>query len=103
MAVLIPRSLKYSWLTTIVYISILVVEYPENWILQRIPIGKWLSINILLWGICISLIAAMDSFAGLITLRALMGAFEAACQPTFVILSATWYRREEQASTINLW
>lgn len=45
----------------------------------------------------------MDSFAGLITLRALMGVFEAACQPTFVVLSGTWYKREEQASRINFW
>ncbi|KAJ5641507.1 hypothetical protein N7490_005507 [Penicillium lividum] len=94
---------QYSWLTTVVYIAILIVEYPENWIIQRVPIGKWLSINILLWGICISLIAAMNTFEGLIVLRALMGVFEAACQPTFVVLSATWYRREEQASTINFW
>ncbi|KAJ5765637.1 hypothetical protein N7520_005196 [Penicillium odoratum] len=94
---------QYSWLTTVVYIAILIVEYPENWIIQRVPIGKWLSINILLWGICISLIAAMNTFEGLVVLRALMGVFEAACQPTFVVLSATWYRREEQASTINFW
>ncbi|KAJ5643010.1 uncharacterized protein N7484_005517 [Penicillium longicatenatum] len=94
---------QYSWLTTIVYIAILVVEYPENWIIQRVPIGKWLSINIFLWGVCISLIAAMDTFEGLAALRAFMGVFEAACQPTFVVLSATWYKREEQASTINFW
>ncbi|KAJ5263815.1 hypothetical protein N7478_011420 [Penicillium angulare] len=94
---------QYSWLTTIVYIAILVVEYPENWIIQRVPIGKWLSINVLLWGICICLIAAMNTFEGLIALRAFMGVFEAACQPTFIVLSATWYKREEQASTINFW
>lgn len=45
----------------------------------------------------------MKNFTGLVILRAFMGAFEAACQPTFVILSATWYRREEQGSVINLW
>lgn len=45
----------------------------------------------------------MRSFTGLIILRAFMGAFEAACQPTFVILSSTWYKREEQGSVINLW
>ncbi|KAJ5736527.1 uncharacterized protein N7483_001652 [Penicillium malachiteum] len=94
---------EYNWLTTIVYIAILTVEYPENWIIQRVPIGKWLSINILLWGICICLIPAMKNFSGLIALRAFMGVFEAACQPTFVVLSATWYKREEQASTINFW
>ncbi|KAJ5337154.1 uncharacterized protein N7506_005176 [Penicillium brevicompactum] len=94
---------QYQWLTTVVYLTVLVVEYPENWIIQRVPIGKWLSANIVLWGICITLISAMKNFTGLVILRAFMGAFEAACQPTFVILSATWYRREEQGSVINLW
>lgn len=45
----------------------------------------------------------MKNFTGLVILRAFMGAFEAACQPTFVILSGLWYRREEQGSVINLW
>ncbi|KAJ5693450.1 hypothetical protein N7462_002873 [Penicillium macrosclerotiorum] len=94
---------EYSWLTTVVYLVILTVEYPENWIIQRVPIAKWLSLNILLWGICITLIAAVKNFTGLIILRAFMGAFEAACQPTFVLLSSTWYKREEQASIINFW
>ncbi|KAJ5293419.1 uncharacterized protein N7443_009372 [Penicillium atrosanguineum] len=96
-------SNQYSWLTTIVYIVILCVEYPENWIIQRVPIAKWLSLNILLWGICIALIAAMHNFTGLVILRGFMGAFEAACQPTFVLLSSTWYKREEQATIVSLW
>jgi MFS family permease len=45
----------------------------------------------------------MKNFTGLVILRAFMGAFEAACQPTFVLLSATWYQREEQGSVINYW
>ncbi|OQE28676.1 hypothetical protein PENSTE_c003G01506 [Penicillium steckii] len=94
---------QYQWLTTVVYLVILCVEYPENWIIQRVPIAKWLSLNIFLWGVCIALISAMRSFTGLVILRAFMGAFEAACQPTFVILSSTWYKREEQGSIINLW
>ena len=45
----------------------------------------------------------MHNFGGLAALRTLMGVFEAACQPTFVVLSASWYRREEQSAVINLW
>ena len=67
------------------------------------PIAKWLSLNIFLWGACIALIAAMHNFTGLVILRAFMGAFEAACQPTFVLLSSTWYQREEQATIVSLW
>lgn len=30
---------QYSWLTTSIYLAILVVEYPTNWLLARVP-GK---------------------------------------------------------------
>ena len=96
-----PR--KYSWLTSIIYIIILVVEYPENWIIQRVPIAKWLGLNIILWGITLSLHAAMKNFAGLVTLRAFLGLFEAVSQPTFVLLSGMWYKREEQAGAVIYW
>ncbi|GJN86902.1 hypothetical protein PLIIFM63780_010484 [Purpureocillium lilacinum] len=43
-------SNQYSWFTTIIFLIILVVEYPTNFILQRLPIGKYLAANIILWG-----------------------------------------------------
>lgn len=94
---------QYSWLTTIIYLMILLVEYPENYIIQRVPIGKWLGANIMLWGTTLSLLAAMKNFAGLITLRALLGIFEACSQPTFVLLSSMWYKREEQSGIVIFW
>ncbi|KAM0438676.1 hypothetical protein ACHAPT_001432 [Fusarium lateritium] len=94
---------QYSWFTTIMYLVVLVVEYPENYILQCIPIAKWLSANIILWGVTLALHAAASNFAGLVVLRGFLGGFEAVCQPAFVLLSSTWYKKEEQASTIIYW
>jgi MFS family permease len=82
---------------------ILLVEYPENYIIQRVPIAKWLGANIILWGITLALHAAMKNFTGLVTLRALLGAFEATSQPSFVLLSSIWSTREEQAGTVIYW
>ena len=45
----------------------------------------------------------MKNFAGLVTLRALLGAFEATSQPSFVLLSSIWYKREEQAGAVIFW
>jgi MFS family permease len=90
-------------LTSIIYIVILLVEYPENWIIQRVPIAKWLGLNIILWGITLALHAAMKNFAGLISLRAFLGLFEAVSQPTFVLLSGMWYKRDEQAGAVIYW
>ncbi|KAJ5727002.1 hypothetical protein N7493_006029 [Penicillium malachiteum] len=93
----------YSWLTTCIYIAVLTVEYPTNWIIQRVPIAKYLGINICLWGMTLAMHAACHNFTGLVTVRTLLGIFEACCQPTFVLLSSMWYKREEQAATVTYW
>ncbi|KAK1992340.1 major facilitator superfamily transporter [Colletotrichum falcatum] len=97
------KGQEYSWLTTIIYLVILCVEYPENYIIQKVPIAKWLSLNIILWGATLSLHAACHNFTGLVIVRGFLGAFEAVCQPAFVLLTSMWYKREEQASTAIYW
>ncbi|KAK1977240.1 major facilitator superfamily transporter [Colletotrichum cereale] len=97
------KGQQYSWLTTIIYLVILCVEYPENYIIQKIPIAKWLSFNIIMWGATLSLHAACHNFTGLVIVRGFLGGFEAVCQPTFVLLTSMWYKREEQASTAIYW
>ncbi|PKX93453.1 putative 2-ketogluconate transporter [Aspergillus novofumigatus IBT 16806] len=94
---------KYSWLTTCIYIAVLVVEYPTNWIIQRVPIAKYLGINICLWGTVLALHAVSKNFTHMVVLRTLLGIFEACCQPTFVLLSSMWYKRDEQAATVTYW
>ncbi|KAJ5101262.1 hypothetical protein NUU61_003484 [Penicillium alfredii] len=94
---------KYSWLTTCIYIAVLIVEYPTNWIIQRVPIAKYLGINICIWGGILAMHAACHNFTGLVVVRTLLGIFEACCQPIFVLLSSMWYKREEQAATVTYW
>ncbi|KAI0015089.1 MFS general substrate transporter [Xylariomycetidae sp. FL0641] len=94
---------QYSWLTTCIYITILVVEYPQNYILARVPVAKYLGFSIAAWGAVLACHAACTDFKGLVTVRTLLGLFESACQPGFVVLSAMWYRREEQASRVTYW
>ncbi|RSL82326.1 hypothetical protein CEP51_005231 [Fusarium floridanum] len=94
---------QFSWLTTCIYIAVLTVEYPTNLIIQRVPIAKYLSINIICWGIVLACHAACTNFTSLVVVRTLLGMFEACCQPTFVVLSAMWYKRSEQAATVTYW
>ena len=92
---------QYSWLTTCIYIAILVIEYPTNWILQRVPIAKYLGANVMIWGAILALHASCHNFAGLATVRTLFGIFETCCQPSFVLLSSMWYKSEEQAAQFH--
>lgn len=97
------NSGQYSWLTTCIYIAVLVVEYPTNLIIQRVPIAKYLSLNIVLWGATLALHSVCKSFPSLLAVRTLLGIFEAACQPSFVLLSSMWYKRHEQAEIVTYW
>ncbi|KAI5117294.1 hypothetical protein M0805_006816 [Coniferiporia weirii] len=92
---------QYAWLTTCVYIAILVWELPSNRLLQRLPIGKYLGFNIMMWGAVLACTAACKNFAGLVTVRTFLGIFECVCQPAFVFLSTMWYTREEQGLAIG--
>ncbi|OOQ88733.1 putative 2-ketogluconate transporter [Penicillium brasilianum] len=94
---------EYAWLSTCVYLSILVVEYPTNWIIQRVPIAKYLGCNIIIWGSVLALHSTVKSFGGLLACRILLGIFEACAQPSFVRLSGMWYKRDEQAQTVTFW
>ncbi|KAI1320324.1 major facilitator superfamily domain-containing protein [Xylariaceae sp. FL0255] len=83
-----------NWLMTCIYIAILVVEYPQS---NTSPFA------IIVWGTVLASHAACTNFTGLVTVRTLLGIFESAYQPSFVVLSAMRYRREEQAARVTYW
>ncbi|KAJ7283840.1 major facilitator superfamily domain-containing protein [Mycena rebaudengoi] len=92
---------QYSWLTTCVYIGILVWEFPTNRLIQRFPIGKYLGFCIAGWGAVLATTAACKNFTGLVIVRTLLGMLETVCQPAFVYLSTMWYTRAEQGLVIG--
>lgn len=94
---------QYSWLTTCTFLAILVCELPTNTIIQKVPLAKYLLVNIVLWGIVLACHALGKNFTILVIVRTLLGAFECCCQPVFIVMSSMWYRREEQLFIIALW
>ncbi|KAL5118387.1 hypothetical protein ACEQ8H_003736 [Pleosporales sp. CAS-2024a] len=100
---ILKQNHYFAWLTTCIYIAILVVEYPINWTIQRVPVGKFLGVNILLWSTTLCLHAVCFSFPALVAVRTMLGIFEAVCQPSFLIMSSIWYKREEQAAVVTYW
>jgi hypothetical protein len=76
----------YSWLGTILYMGVLVGEYPTNLLLQKFPVAKYLAINVGCWGAVIACSAAANDFKSLMVVRFLLGVFEACVQPAFIIM-----------------
>ncbi|KAL0935838.1 allantoate permease [Colletotrichum truncatum] len=99
----LKANTNFAWLTTCIYLAVLVVEYPTNWAIQRLPVAKYLGFNILAWSTVLCCHALCFSFPALIAVRTLLGIFEAVCQPAFLIMSSIWYKREEQAQVVTYW
>ncbi|PMD62332.1 putative MFS allantoate transporter [Hyaloscypha bicolor E] len=94
---------EYSWLSSIFYFGFLAWAFPINFLLQRFPIGKYLGVNIFMWGFFLMLQACARNFAELAALRALSGAAEACADPAFMLITSMWYTRRQQPIKIGLW
>ncbi|KAM4057773.1 major facilitator superfamily protein [Hirsutella rhossiliensis] len=94
---------QYSWLGSIFYIGYLLMELPTSWLLTHLPIGKYLGSSLILWGGCLCTMAACTSFAAAATVRFCLGVLEAGLLPSCIVITACWYRREEQPLRAALW
>ncbi|KAH6900007.1 major facilitator superfamily domain-containing protein [Thelonectria olida] len=94
---------EYSWLSSIFYFGYLAMEFPNLWLMTKLPIGKYIGVCLSLWGICLCFMALCHNFAGLATIRFLLGVFEAALLPCMMIVNSMWYRREEQPLRTAFW
>jgi MFS family permease len=94
---------QYSWLSSLFYFGFLAWAFPTNFLMQRLPIGKYLGANIFMWGFFLMCQAACNSFASLGALRALAGAAEACSDPSFILITSMWYTRRQQPVRIGLW
>ncbi|KAM0133428.1 hypothetical protein ACHAP3_005953 [Botrytis cinerea] len=87
---------QYSWLSSIFYFGYLFFQFPSGYLLQRLPIGKFLSLTTIAWGVILITTPACVSFGGIATNRFLLGAVEATINPGFVLLMSMWYTSAEQ-------
>ncbi|KAK2599057.1 hypothetical protein QQS21_005463 [Conoideocrella luteorostrata] len=98
-----PNSQEYSWASSIFYAGYIAWEFPTTYFLRILPLGKYSSASILLWGIVLCCHVFADSYTGLLLVRFFLGALEATVTPAFVILTSMWYRQNEQGKRAGLW
>ena len=72
-------------------------------VLQKAPAAKWLSANVILWGIATACTAATHSYRTLLAVRIFLGIFEAAIAPSLMLISSQWYTKSEQAPRFSIW
>lgn len=94
---------QYSWTSSMFYFGMLVGQPPANWLIQRLPIGKFAAGSLLVWGMMVMLCAAATNFHGLMTLRFLMGVFEAGIAPCWIHTTGMFYKGQEQGARTTFW
>ncbi|TDL29098.1 MFS transporter [Rickenella mellea] len=94
---------EFSALGSIVYIAQLIWQPVSSFFLVRLPVGRWLAFNVLMWGIVLSCMTSALDFPRLLTARFFLGIFEATVAPTFVTITAMWWRRREQTQRTSFW
>ncbi|KAJ9286772.1 hypothetical protein DTO021C3_5721 [Paecilomyces variotii] len=87
---------QYSWVGSIMYIAFLVGIFPTLWLLQRLPTGKYLAVNIFLWGVVEMCHAACTNSAGILVCRFFLGLFQCCDLPAMIIIATMWWKKSEQ-------
>ncbi|KAL3421352.1 major facilitator superfamily transporter [Phlyctema vagabunda] len=85
------------------FIAYLIAEIPTGYILQKYPAGKWLGINVTLWGVSCAAAAGAFNYHSLLASRIMLGIFEAAIAPCLMLISSQYYTKSEQAPRFSLW
>lgn len=84
------------------YFGYLVGEWPFGPLIQRLPLGKLVAGTIFGWGVLTLLMGATSNAPGMMTLRFLMGFFEAPLYPIFSIMTVMWYKKTEQPLRVTV-
>ncbi|KAL9618711.1 MAG: hypothetical protein Q9160_006590 [Pyrenula sp. 1 TL-2023] len=96
------KGQDYSNVSMMFYVGFLAAEFPTQWLAQRVSrLGKYLGVNIMLWGVVLASMAGADSYAALMVQRTLLGIFEAPVAPILVLIIAMWYRKGEQGRRVS--
>ncbi|CCH42826.1 putative membrane protein [Wickerhamomyces ciferrii] len=72
---------QFNNLNSIFYIGYLIAQWPGHILLQKLPIGKYLSFTILTWAIIIFITSFAQNYNQLAILRFLLGASESVVTP----------------------
>ncbi|CAO3653617.1 unnamed protein product [Mucor fragilis] len=95
---------QYSWLGSFFYLGYISFQLPNNYLIQKFPISKYLGTLLILWGIVMALTALCHNFAQLVVCRVFLGLFEAGTYPCLLIIINAVYRRSEQSAAYGfLW
>ncbi|CAN8104683.1 unnamed protein product [Discula destructiva] len=83
-------------------LGIVLLEIPSNVLLQRIGPKRWLSGQIIAWGLVALFQNLITNYAGFLVTRIMLGLCEAGFIPGALYTMSTWYKRDETSLRVSI-
>jgi len=99
----IDKGTEYPWLGSAFYFGYLAATPIQSWFIQKLPLAKYLSTMVILWGIVLTCHVACSNFSKFVAVRFFLGLCEAPIYPSVTLLTGRFYTRHEQVSRVVCW
>ncbi|KAF5345018.1 hypothetical protein D9758_010439 [Tetrapyrgos nigripes] len=87
---------EYSWISSGIYFGTIAAALPQMYFMKKFTTSKYVSVNVTMWGVLSLLMAACSNFAGMMTIRILLGFFESIVMSSALLILSGFYKRAEQ-------
>ncbi|KAJ9141733.1 MFS general substrate transporter [Pleurostoma richardsiae] len=82
--------------------GIVLLEIPSNILLQRVGPQRWLTCQIIAWGLVATFQNFITNYAGYLVTRILLGLCEAGFIPGSLYTMSTWYKKSETSLRVSI-
>ncbi|PSN62894.1 MFS general substrate transporter [Corynespora cassiicola Philippines] len=95
------NSNQFQVAVSILFVTYILSEVPSNLVLKKLRPSRWIAFITLSWGIIATLTGIVQSYAGLIVCRLLLGAVEGGLFPGMAVYLTLFYTKRELALRIG--
>ncbi|EJD47910.1 MFS general substrate transporter [Auricularia subglabra TFB-10046 SS5] len=89
------NSNQYAVSLSVFFVTYSLFEVPSNVFLKRLRPSIWLSLLMFFWGVIMMCQGLITNYGGLVSMRVLLGLFEAGLFPGVNYYLSCWYKRSE--------
>ncbi|KAJ1959156.1 hypothetical protein GGI12_004481 [Dipsacomyces acuminosporus] len=93
---------QFSWIISSFFYTYIFCEVPSNMILKKVGARIWIPFITIAWSVLCACMAAGKSYGSLITIRVIMGMFEAGLVPGFIYFASFWYTKRQLIPRLSL-
>ncbi|CAF1166293.1 unnamed protein product [Adineta ricciae] len=95
-------SAQYNTCLSVFFATYVLFEIPSNLVLKKLRPSRWIPMIMISWGIVMTLMGLINSYASLVVCRLLLGAAESGLFPGAAFYLSSWYKRRELSWRISI-